>query len=149
MSNIFHATLDLFDNAWRIYSVNPARPPHYLGPNAKVKRSCINEGCQIFGEVEHSVVFPNVVIEKGAVVRDSILMPGVYIGAGCRVEKAVVGRQVRLGDNCRIGTPVNAKGRRDIVVIAEKLKLPAETVVDKTLSCYTELACALAGREGK
>ena len=142
-------SLDLFDNAWRIYSVNPARPPHYLGPNAKVNRSFINEGCQIFGEVEHSVVFPNVVIEKGAVVRDSILMPGVYIGAGCRVEKAVVGRQVRLGDNCRIGTPVNAKGRRDIVVIAEKIKLPAETVVDKTLSCYTELACALAGREGK
>lgn len=141
--------LDIFDPSWRIFSVNPTRPPHYLGPDSLVKRSLISEGSQIFGQVERCVIFPNVVIEAGATVRDSVIMPGAHIGAGCQVARAIVGRKVQLGRDCEIGAPPDEGGQRRIVVVAEKLQLPAGSVVDKTVSCYTELDSALSGREGK
>ncbi|HEY3424584.1 MAG TPA: glucose-1-phosphate adenylyltransferase, partial [Negativicutes bacterium] len=70
--------LDLYDPQWRIYAVNPTRPPHYVGAAAKVTRSLVSEGCAVFGEVDHSVLFPGVHIGEGASVKDSVIMPYVH-----------------------------------------------------------------------
>lgn len=71
--------LDLSDPDWKIYSRNPVAPPHYVSPDATVQNSLISEGGLIEGSVDFSVLFANVSIEKGAVVRDSILMPGTVV----------------------------------------------------------------------
>ena len=39
--------LDLNDPAWKIYTEDPTTPPHYIGPNADIKRSFITQGCMI------------------------------------------------------------------------------------------------------
>ena len=44
--------LDLNDPAWKIYTEDPTTPPHYIGPNADIKRSFITQGCMIDGEVK-------------------------------------------------------------------------------------------------
>ena len=49
--------LDLNDPAWKIYTEDPTTPPHYIGPNADIKRSFITQGCMIDGEVKNSVLF--------------------------------------------------------------------------------------------
>ena len=36
--------LDLNDPAWKIYTEDPTTPPHYIGPNADIKRSFITQG---------------------------------------------------------------------------------------------------------
>lgn len=82
--------INLNDPEWRIYSENPNQPPHYLGASAKVKSSLINEGCVIYGEVDHSVLFSSVIVGSGAVIKDSILMPNVQIEPNTCVERAIV-----------------------------------------------------------
>lgn len=42
---------------WKIYSVDMAMPPHYVGPKAKIKNSLVSEGSMICGEVKNSVIF--------------------------------------------------------------------------------------------
>jgi glucose-1-phosphate adenylyltransferase len=82
--------LNLFDQSWRIYSVNPNQPPQYICPDASLTESLVNEGCIIEGNVEKTVVFQGVAIKKGATVRESVIMPDAIIGSGCVIEKAIV-----------------------------------------------------------
>lgn len=82
--------LDLFDHDWRIFSVNPNRPPQYISPTAIVKDSLINEGCTIDGEINKSVLFQGVTVGKGSKVKESVIMPDAVIGENCFIEKAIV-----------------------------------------------------------
>ena len=54
----------------------------------------IGEGAEIYGEVYHSVIGPNVVIGKGTVVRDSIIMRNTVIGEDSVLDKAIVAENV-------------------------------------------------------
>ena len=76
--------LDLSDTEWQIYSRNPGLPPHYIADGACVQNSMISEGCNIYGNVDFSVLFSGVTIEEGAEVRDSIIMPGACVRRGCK-----------------------------------------------------------------
>ncbi len=95
--------LDLHDPSWRIYSVNPVRPPHFAGRQSHVSESIVSEGCQIFGEVKRCVLFPNVVVERGAQVMDSVLMPGVTVAPNAVIRRAVVGPDAIVAENAQIG----------------------------------------------
>ena len=95
--------LDLHDSSWRIYSVNPVRPPHFAGRQSHVSESIVSEGCQIFGEVKRCVLFPNVVVERGAQVMDSVLMPGVTVAPNSIIRRAVVGPDAIVAENSQIG----------------------------------------------
>lgn len=91
------------DPSWRIYSRNPIKPAHYIGKNASVKNSCMTDGCEIYGSVEHSVLSHSVVIEEGAVVKDSVLMPGVRICKNAEVNKAIISMDTVIGENAKVG----------------------------------------------
>lgn len=95
---------ELDDDNWKIYSRNPAMPPHYLAPTARVKNCYVTEGCEISGDVEHSIIFEGVTIEEGATVRDSIILPCSHIGANAVVDKSIVGSNVYVGENAKIGS---------------------------------------------
>ena len=95
--------LDLSDPDWKIYSRNPVAPPHYVSPDATVQNSLISEGGLIEGSVDFSVLFANVSIEKGAVVRDSILMPGTVVKEGAVVQYAIVAENAVIEENAIVG----------------------------------------------
>ena len=76
------ALLDLYDPAWRIYSRNPVLPPHYVSKEARVERSLVTEGCEVYGRVQHSVLFAGAKVDPGAEVYDSVIMPHAHIRAG-------------------------------------------------------------------
>ena len=88
--------IDLYDTKWRIYSRNPSMPPHYIAEGASVKNSLITEGCEVYGKVEHSVLFAGINVEEGASVIDSVVMPGAKIGRGAVIRRAI------LSENCVI-----------------------------------------------
>lgn len=110
--SLWEANMDLIGNKpefelsnkrWIIYSRNYALMPQYIGENASVKDSTITEGCDIDGEIEHSVIFSAVKVGKGAKIKDSVVMPGAVIGAGAVIEKSVIGPDAKIGANAKIG----------------------------------------------
>ena len=95
--------LDLSDESWKIYSRNPTLPPHYISNEAHVQNALIAEGCDIYGALDSSIVFEDVTIGKGAVVRDSIIMPGAKIEEGAAVQYAIIGEQAVIKANAEVG----------------------------------------------
>lgn len=51
--------------------------PTYYGDEADVEDCLIADGCRIEGKVKNSVLFRDVVIEKGAEVNNCIIMEGL------------------------------------------------------------------------
>ena len=74
--------IDLYDKKWRIYGRNPGVAPHYIAAGAVAKSSLITEGCEVYGRVEHSVLFAGVTVMEGASVTDSVVMPNAVIERG-------------------------------------------------------------------
>ena len=78
--------LDLYDDAWKIYARNPVMPPQYVAEGAVTQNSMISEGCIVEGDVDFSILFAGVTVEKGAVVHDCIIMRGSVLKAGAVEE---------------------------------------------------------------
>lgn len=83
-------TLDLFSKDFKIFSTDTASKPHYIAPNANVTDSIVNQGAIIKGEVTHSVISNEAVVEEGAVVKDCVLLPAAKVLKGVHLEKAIV-----------------------------------------------------------
>lgn len=96
-------TLNLHDEFWRIYSVNPVRPAQFIGKDAKVKNSLVVEGCTVYGEVENSVIFQGVHVGKNAVIRNSVIMTNAYIEDYVIIDKAIIGNDVVVKRGSKIG----------------------------------------------
>jgi glucose-1-phosphate adenylyltransferase len=94
--------LNLNDKNWRVYSVNPSQPAQYIAPTAVVKSSLVNEGCAVFGEVEHSVLFYGVQVGEGSVIKDSVIMPNAKIGNNVTILKAIIGENTVVEDGATV-----------------------------------------------
>ncbi|MGL5041816.1 MAG: glucose-1-phosphate adenylyltransferase [Culicoidibacterales bacterium] len=99
-----HHPLDLSDRSWIVYSETLTYPPQYTGPNGKMKNSLGIDGCQVYGRVENSVLFPGAIIEEGAIVKNSVIMGGARISKDAIVEKTVVGEGAVVAEGCVIGS---------------------------------------------
>lgn len=97
--------LDLNDNTWKIYTEDVTTPPHYIGPNAKIKRAFITQGCIIDGVINNSVLFTGAKVMTGAKVFDSVLMPGAVVEEGAVIHRAIIADGVRVGKNAVVGDP--------------------------------------------
>lgn len=80
----------------RIYARNYAMPSSFIAKESKNINSFIAEGCEIFGNVIHSVISTGCTIEQDAIVEDSVIMPNV------RIEKGAIIRHAIIGEDCRI-----------------------------------------------
>ena len=96
--------LDLYDDSWKIYARNPVMPPQYVGDSAVVNNSMVSEGCEVYGDVHFSVLFPGVVVEEGAKVHNSIIMPGGVVKKGAVVEYAIVAEDTVIDENAKVGS---------------------------------------------
>lgn len=95
--------LDLTDSSWKIYSKNRSSTPHYVSDTATVQNSMITEGCEVYGDVDFSVLFSDVTVEEGAVVRDSIIMPGTVVKSGAVVQYAIVAEDAVIENDAVVG----------------------------------------------
>ena len=96
--------LNLNDPAWKIYTEDTSALPQYIGPNAKVNKAFITQGCVVEGEVNHSVLFTGCKVGEGAKIIDSVLMPGVEVAAGAVVRRALVADNVKIGQDAVVGS---------------------------------------------
>lgn len=110
--------LDLNDPTWKIYTEDVTTLPHYIGPNADIKRAFITQGCVIDGSVKNSVLFTGVKVGEGAKIIDSVLMPGVTVESGAVVTRALVADGVKIGKGAKVG---NSKSEH-IELVAKNVK---------------------------
>ncbi|ALS22609.1 MULTISPECIES: glucose-1-phosphate adenylyltransferase [Paenibacillus] len=138
VQSLWEANMDLLENEpefnlndreWRIYSVNPLQPGQYVAPTAQIRRSLVNEGCCVFGEVDHSVLFYGVEIGEGSLIKDSVIMPNVKIGNNVKIYKSIIGEGTLVEDGCVIGQP-QEEGDQDIILIGsnERIRMTTSSV---------------------
>lgn len=110
--------LDLHDSTWKIYTEDVTALPQYIGPDAKINRAFITQGCRIEGEVKNSVLFTGATIGRGAKVIDTVLMPGAVVEAGAVVTRALVADNVKIGS----GAVVGSADSENIELVAKNVK---------------------------
>ena len=98
-----HSGINLFDENWKIYSRNSGQPCQKIGSDATIVNSMITEGCKINGTVKHSILFPGVVVEKGATVDGAVVMGGTVIKAGATVTHCIVAENVTIEEGATVG----------------------------------------------
>ena len=110
--------LNLNDPTWKIYTEDTPALPQYIGPNAKINKAFITQGCVVEGEVKHSVLFTGCTVGEGAKVIDSVLMPGVEVAAGAVVQRALVADNVKIGQ----GAVVGSADSENIELVSKRVK---------------------------
>ena len=105
--------LDLTDNSWKIYAKTTASTPHYVSSSANVQNSMITEGCEVYGDVDFSVLFSDVTVEEGATVKDSIIMPNTVIKSGAVVQYAIVAEGAVIEPDAVVGERPEAMANLD------------------------------------
>ena len=112
--------IDMHDKRWRIFAKNPGMAPHYIAKGATVKDSLITEGCEVYGNVNHSILFAGVIIEEGAKVESSVIMPGSIIRRGAVVRRSIIAENAVVGPGAFVG-----EDSGNIAVIGTGVTLPA------------------------
>ena len=96
----------------KIFSEDTRSVPQYVGKNASVSSSIVNQGAIILGKVHHSIISNETLIEAGAEVIDSVVMPGAIIHKDARIYKAIVAPYVEVEE----GRVQNEDGAKPILI---------------------------------
>ena len=112
---------NLYEEFWKIYTKNDIIPPQYISSDARVFRSLISDGTEVYGEVSNSIIGSGVTIGAGAVVRDSIIMQNSVIKAGAILDRAIVAENSVIGEKSVIGwgDPAPNRIRPDIYAFSQ------------------------------
>ena len=102
-ADYFCSNMDMLDKDVRDEVFKRTRPiltrikdeaPTYYGDEAEVDDCLIADGCRIEGHVENCVLFRDVEVEKGAVLKDCIIMEGGRILSEASLKHVVPDRNV-------------------------------------------------------
>ncbi len=88
---------ELFGDRSVFTKVRDSAPTKY-GNSAIVKNSMIADGCIIEGEVENSIIFRNVKVARGAVVKNSIIMQNTILGENSTLNCIITDKNVVIRD---------------------------------------------------
>ena len=131
---------NMYDPYWKIYTPNPVYPAHFIGETGKVTKSIIAEGCMIYGTVRNSVIFPGVIVQKGAVIQDSIIMSDAFIGHNAEINCSIIGEGSVIGNHVRCGVGEFAENQfnpkvynTNITVIGSNTVIPNDTVIGRNV----------------
>jgi glucose-1-phosphate adenylyltransferase len=105
---------ELFEENGKIYTKVKDEAPAKYNAEAEVSNSIIADGCIIEGSVSNSVIFRDVFVGKGAVIKDSIVMQGSRIGEGSVLEYCILDKDVAISRGKHL------TGEYDWPVVVEK-----------------------------
>ena len=90
---------ELFKNKdYPIYTKTKDNMPAKYGFNSSAKNSLIADGCVIEGEVENCILFRDVKVGKGAVLKNCIVMQGACIGDNVKLEYVIADNNVNFSE---------------------------------------------------
>jgi glucose-1-phosphate adenylyltransferase len=79
------------------------RIPTVITSSASINNSLVAHGCHIEGDVNNSILFPGITVEKGAVINNSILMFDSIVGEGSILDNVISDTDVKIGQYSYIG----------------------------------------------
>jgi glucose-1-phosphate adenylyltransferase len=108
----FHYNMDMLDSTKKrrlffyegrgIYTNSRDSLPTRYGPAARVTNTIIADGCEIYGTVENCVIFRNVKVKAGAVVKNSILQGDTVVENGAFLDWIVTDNGVIVTEDRRL-----------------------------------------------
>ena len=123
---------DLTDPDWKIYCSTVGLPPQYISDTARVENSLVTVGCNVYGNLDFSILFSDVTVEEGASVEYSLIMPGAVVKKGAKVRYSIIAENTVVEENAVVGEPPeNARNIDDwgITVVGEGLKIGKKALV--------------------
>ena len=95
---------ELFTPERPIRAKGADKPSTYVGSNGRCVNSLVADGCRIEGTVENSVLFPGVVVEEGAVVRNCVLFKEDIVRRNAQLSYIIADKDVEvLADRTLMG----------------------------------------------
>ena len=120
--------------------------PALFRPTAQVRSSLVCCDAVLEGTVEHSVLSPGVVVERGAVVRDSVIMHRCRIEAGAMVDRVILDKNVRVGRGAQVGEGDVVANRlhpqtlsAGVTVVGKGAVIPAGLRIGRSCIVYPDL----------
>lgn len=107
-------------------------PPHFVSNDAVIQNSLVADGCNVYGNLEFSILFSGVTIGKGATINSSIIMPGAVIEEGATVQFAIIAENTVVRKNAVVGAKPEDCANRDewgIAVVGENSIIDEGAVV--------------------
>lgn len=98
LENNNRASLFGYEGRSILTSVRDSTPTRY-GSSANIHNSIVADGCLIEGEVDNSIIFRNVHIKPGAIVKNSIIMADTIVEENARLEWIVSDKYVTIQEN--------------------------------------------------
>lgn len=126
IESYWEAHMDLFDKdlaellsnkEWSIYSHDSQFPPQLIEDTAVIQRSLVNNGCLVAGTLDESILFENVEIKEGAVIKQTIILPGVRVGENVHLERVIVQENVIIP----AGTTIIAGPEEEPIVLSNEI----------------------------
>ncbi len=106
----------LFENGRKVYTKVKDSVPTIYGASANVSGSLIADGCVINGTVENSILFRDVRIEEGAVVKNSIIMEHGVVMKDGQISYTITDKSVVIG----AGRQISGSEDYPIVIVKNK-----------------------------
>lgn len=108
---------NLYNPQWPIYTSYPQLPGAKFVLRGTAEDSIVGNGCIISGgDVDRSVLSPNVLIDKWSKVEESIVMNGARVGRNAVVKRAILDKNVIVPDGVEIGVDHDADRARGFTV---------------------------------
>jgi glucose-1-phosphate adenylyltransferase len=109
--DLVHVTpdLNLYDDAWPIWTWQPQSPPAKFVFDDDARRgqavdAMVAGGCIISGAtVRRSMLFSGVRVNSYSLIQQSIILPNVEVGRQCIIKKCIVDKNCRIPDGSQIG----------------------------------------------
>jgi glucose-1-phosphate adenylyltransferase len=95
---------NLYNTQWPILTYQAQLPPAKFVLRGTAEDSIVSNGCIISGgDVDRSVLSPDVVVEKWAKVEEAVLYNGVRVGRSAVVRRAILDKNVVVADGAEVG----------------------------------------------
>ncbi len=95
---------NLYNRKWRIFTQQAQAPGAKFTLRGTAEDSIVSSGCIISGgDVDRSVLSPNVLVDKWAKVEESVIFSGVRVGRNAVVRRAILDKNVIVEDGAEVG----------------------------------------------
>ncbi len=125
---------NLYNRKWPIFTNQPQLPGAKFTLRGTAEDSIVSTGCIISGgDVDRSVLSPNVNIDKWAKVEESVLFSNVKVGRNAVIRRAILDKNVVVEDGAEVGVNREADKARGFYISDNGI-----TVVPKGMRVYAQ-----------
>lgn len=121
---------NLYNRKWPIWTSQAQLPGAKFTLRGTAEDSIVSSGCIISGgDVDRSVLSPNVMVDKWARIEESVVFSGCRIGRNAVIRRAILDKNVRVPDGVEIGVNPDHDRARGFYVESGVTVVPKNTHV--------------------